>query len=419
MKKRWKKIVLWTLAAIVVLVVGVGTALVLLVQHNAGFRQDILAKVKASLEESTGAKLEVRDFRLNLSNMSLDLYNIVVRGREADPTKPLLQADHLQLGLTIDSVLNRKWHVRDIILDHPVVHMTVNSKGDTNLPQPAKKSTSSGSTNVFDLAIRELQLNHGEIYYNDQKMPLDAQVHEFAINAGYDPVQSKYSGEIGYKNGKIVYGTYAPVEHTLQAKFGVTPQKFTLEKLDLVAGNSHVALSAAVNNYTSPAMQAEGKYEAELVAGDFQRIMKDSSLPIGTVKLAGDLSYQADPSRPMLETVTASGDVSSSGLAVKTPSLQTEIRELHAYYKLSGGNAEVNDVRARILGGTLTGKLTIRDVAGASVARLQASIKNLSLDQAQTATHNTSFRQAHLSGTLSADADARWAKTLDNLGAHS
>ncbi|HEU4415277.1 MAG TPA: translocation/assembly module TamB domain-containing protein, partial [Candidatus Angelobacter sp.] len=263
------------------------------------------------------------------------------------------------------------------------------------------------------------QLNHGEIYYNDQKMPLDAQVHEFAINAGYDPVQSKYSGEIGYKNGKIVYGTYAPVEHTLWAMFGVTPQKFSLDKLDLVAGNSHVALSASVNNYTSPAMHAEGKYEAELVAGDFQRIMKDSSLPTGTVKLAGDLSYQADPSRPMLETVTASGDVSSSGLAVKTPSLQTEIRELHAYYKLSGGNAEVNDLHARILGGTLTGKLTIRDVAGASVARLQASIKNLSLDQAQTATHNTSFRQAHLSGTLSADADAHWARTLDNLVAHS
>ncbi|MGC2696110.1 MAG: AsmA family protein, partial [Candidatus Angelobacter sp.] len=417
--KKWKKIVLWVLAAIVVLIAGIGFTLVLLLNHSEGFRHNIMAKVENSIQQSTGAKVEVRDFRFKLSNLSLDLYNIIVRGREADPNTPLLQADHLQVGLTIDSLLNRKWHVRDIILDHPVVHMAVNSAGKNNLPQPPKKSASNSSTNVFDLAIRELQLNHGEIYYNDQKTPLDAQVHEFAINANYDPAQNKYSGDLGYKNGKIVYGTYAPVEHTLQAKFGVTPQKFSLDKLDLAAGKSHVALSAAVDNYTLPAMQAEGHYEAELVTGDFQRILKNPSLPSGTVRLTGQVNYQADPNRPMLETITASGNVNSSGLAVKTPSLQTEVRDLRAYYKLAGGNAEVNDLHARIMGGTLSGKLTIRDVAGASIARLQASIKDLSLDQAQAATHNTSMRQAHLSGTLSADADAHWAKTLDNLTAHS
>jgi translocation and assembly module TamB len=131
------------------------------------------------------------------------------------------------------------------------------------------------------------------------------------------------------------------------------------------------------------------------------------------------MKYQADPNRPMLETVTVAGNVSSSGLNVKTPSLQTEIRDLYARYQLAGGNAEVNDIRARIMGGTLSGKLTIKDLAGASIAELQASVKDLSLDQAQAATHNTSMRQAHLSGSVSADANARWAKTLDNLVAHS
>ncbi|HZD94002.1 MAG TPA: hypothetical protein VE133_07090, partial [Candidatus Sulfotelmatobacter sp.] len=103
---------------------------------------------------------------------------------------------------------------------------------------------------------------------------------------------------------------------------------------------------------------------------------------------------------------------------MKTPSFQTEVRDLYARYTLSHGNAEVSDIRAHILGGTLSGKLTIRDVAGASVARLQASLKGLSLDQAQIAIHNASMQRAHLSGRVNADADARWAKTLDNLIAH-
>ncbi|HEV7552634.1 MAG TPA: translocation/assembly module TamB domain-containing protein, partial [Candidatus Angelobacter sp.] len=203
------------------------------------------------------------------------------------------------------------------------------------------------------------------------------------------------------------------------AKFGVTPQQFTLDKLDLTSGESRVGLNATVNDYNSPNMQATGGYEATLVTKDFKRILKDPSLPGGTVKLTGQVKYQADPKRPMLETVSVAGNVSSNGLYVKTPSLQTEVRDLYARYQLSGGNAEVNDIRALILGGTLRGKLTIKDVAGASIAQLEASLKDLSLDQAQSATHNTSLQRAHLSGRASADATAHWAKTLTNLVAHS
>jgi translocation and assembly module TamB len=417
--KKWKKIVLWSLAAIIVLLVGTVVTLVLLLDRNEGFRHSILARVEKSVRESTGARLEVRDFNLRLSKLSLDLYNIVVHGTESDPSKPLMAVDHLQVGLTIDSLLNRKWHVRDIIVDHPVVRMAVNKEGENNLPKPEKKSTSSSNMNVFDLAIRELRLNNGEIYYNDQKTPLEADLHNFAVSANYDPAQKKYSGDLGYSTGKIVYGKYAPVEHNLQAKFGITPQQFMLDRLDLTAGESRVALNATVNDYSSPNRQATGGYEATLVTNDFKRILKDPSLPGGTVRLTGQVKYQADPNRPMLETVSVTGNVSSPGLNVKTPSLQTEVRDLYARYRLSGGNAEVNDIRARVLGGIVSGKLTIKDVAGASNAQLQASMKGLSLDQAQAATHASSMRQAHLTGHVDADANAHWAKTLDNLVAHT
>src|ERR1051326_8749335 len=381
MKGNWKKIVLWSLAAIVVLVFAAVATLVLLLEHSEGFRREILGKVENSVQESTGGRLEVGDFRLRLSNLTLDIYNVVLHGREADPSKPLLQADHLQVGLTIDSLLRRKWHVRDIILDHPVVRMQVNKAGENNLPQPQKKSTSSSNTNVFDLAIRELKLDRGEIYYNDQKTPLDAELRDFALNANYDPAQNKYAGQLGYDNGRIVYGKYEPVEHSFQAHFGVTPQTFTLDKLQLAAGKSRVVVNATVNDYSSPNRHAEAHYEAELVTGEFQRILKDPSIPAGTVRLTGQLNYLADPNRPMLETVSVAGNVSSGGLAVKTPSLKTEIRDIYAGYTLNHGNAEVSDLRAHILGGVLSGKLTIRDVSGAGAARLQASLKDLSLDQ--------------------------------------
>lgn len=417
--KKWKKIVLWVSVASTVLGVGAVVILVLLLNHSQSVRRDILARVEKSVQESTGARLDVRDFKFGLSRLTLDLYNVTVHGRETDPSRPLLAADHLQVELTIDSLLHRQWHVRNIAIDHPVVRLEVNKAGDNNLPQPPSKQQSSGQTNIFDLAIGDLKLDQGEIYYNDQKTPLNAEVHDVNFTANYHPAENRYAGELKYSSGKIVYGAYAPVEHSLQAKFGLTPQAFTLENLELAAGRSRVALSATVNKYSAPNMQVEGNYEAELVTGDFQRILKNPSLPTGAVRLTGRLKYQAEPNRPMLETVSIAGNVTSSGLAVKTPSLQTEVRDLYARYVLAHGNAQVEDIHARILGGTLSGKLTIRDVAGVGIAQLQASVKDLSLDEAQTATRQQSLEQAHLSGRVSADATARWAKTLDNLAAHA
>ena len=417
--KKWKKYFLWTCAAVVALAIVAVVSLVMLLDYNQGFRKTILGKAETGIYESTGARLSVVDFKLRLSNISVDLYNVVVRGTEQDHEQPLLSADHVQAGLTIDSVLRGKWHVRNIIIDHPVVRLSVDAAGQNNLPKPPKPATSGSHTNVFDLAIGALKLARGEIYYNDQEAPLEAELHDLKLNANYDAAQTRYAGTLSYDNGRLVYGKYAPVEHNMQAGFEVTPQNFTLSKLELSAGKSRLLAHVQVTNYNSLNRQASGNYDAVLMTSDFQRILKDPSLPTGAVRLTGQVNYQADVRRPVLETVSVSGNVSSAALAVKTPTLQTEVRDIFASYQLSGGSARVENLRARVLDGTVSGRLTIRDLAGAAQGRLQLAVKDLSLDQAQTATRTESLRQAHLTGRLSADTEAHWAKTLKNLTAHT
>jgi len=415
----WKKIVFWAIGVILTLIIVGGVTLVVLVHHSASFRQSILARVERSLQESSGARLQARDFSLNLSHLSLDLYNVVVHGSEADAERPLLTADHLQVGLTIDSVLQKKWHVRDIIIDRPVASLRVNKAGENNLPKSPQKSSSS-NTSIFDLAIRKLVLDKGEIYYNDRKTPMDAELHDVKLNGGYDPGSSSYAGTLSYDRGVIKYGAYAPVPHDLNAKFNLSPQTFTLSKLDLALGESRIALEATVDNYSDQKkMTARAKYDAILLATEFKHILKNSSIPAGTVRLAGELNYKSDPGRTMLDTVNLSGELSSSRLEMRTPSVAADIRDLGAHYRLDQGNAEVSDLHAELLGGSIKGKLTIRDLTGASVGNLEASASGVSLDQLQTASKTSSLRQAHLTGRLNADARAHWAKTMDNLVAHA
>jgi translocation and assembly module TamB len=416
-RRKWTKIILWSIGGLVVLVIALVVTAVLLVEYNSGVRQRILAKVESSVQESTGARLQVRDFNLHLRDLSLDLWGITVHGSEADPNTPLLTTDHINVGIKILSLMHAKWRLQDVIIDHPVVHVFVNKAGENNLPKPKQKSSSS-NTNLFDLAIQKFVLDRGEVYYNDKKSVMDAELHDFSVNAVFDNSQSRYFGDLSYRQGRIQYGTYAPVMHDLQAHFEATPTRFDLDQLVLATGGSKVTVKAAVEDYSNPKMQAS--YNAVLVADDFRRILKNRSIPTGVISLEGSLNYQSDPNRPMLETVSLNGTVGSRELTMKTPSIHAQARDLGAHYKLEGGNAEVENIHANLLGGRLDGKLVIRDLAGNSHARFQAALKDISLEQAAAVTGNqSSLRQANLSGKFNANADATWGKTLKNLVAHS
>jgi len=216
--------------AIVVLVIGIGLTAVLLLQRSPKFRSTFLAKIEQSVKDSTGAQMQVKDFSLHLSTLTLDIYGIVVHGTEPAGSPPLAQADHLGVGIAIDSLIGRKWHFRNIVLDHPVVQVAVNKAGENNLPKP--KQQSSSSTNLFDLGVRQAMLNRGEIYYNDQKSVLTAELHDLGLRVGFDPGQSRYQGHLSYDQGKIQYGAYSPVTHNLDTGFSATPQKFTLDRAE-------------------------------------------------------------------------------------------------------------------------------------------------------------------------------------------
>jgi len=163
----------------------------------------------------------------------------------------------------------------------------------------------------------------------------------------------------------------------------------------------------------------QANYDASLVTSEFAKILKNPSLPSGTVRLAGFLKYQQQANRPFLETASVYGMLSSPELYVKTPSLQTSIRDLSAKYKLENGNADVQNMHAQILDGRLDGTLTVRDLTGAGRGRLQATLKGVSLDLLQKVARTNSLREAHLVGNVSAEAQATWAKSLKNLIAHS
>ena len=399
------------LILIFVLIIGV-----LVLPHVRSFRGYVLRVAEQRLSSSLGTQVKIGDFALSLPHLTLDLYSVTINGAPPYPDPPLLRVDHISLRLGITSLLQREWYVRNIAIDHPVAHVFEDPQGTDNLPQ-TKKSNSQSHADLFQLGVRHALLDRGEVYYNNRKSVLDADLHDLAFQARFDPAQQRYSGSISYREGHLQIQNYRPMAHDFDAEFDATRNVFTLRRAVLKSGPSHFQLVATVENFSQPRVHAT--YAAVIDSGELRHILKNSALPKGGIDAAGTLDYQSRPNIPALASANLRGDLRSRVLQVETPSFRGNITDMGANYSLAGGNAAVTGIHAGVLGGNLTGTLTMRDIAGNSTSRLSAALRGISLAQLRPMMKSPSLQQVALAGTVNADATAAWGKTLDNLTAQT
>jgi translocation and assembly module TamB len=410
-RRNWKRIAAWILGGLMVLIAALLIGVVALL-HNNGFRQYVLRIAHTKLSEAMGVDLKMRDFSVHLSGLSpsVDMYDVVVDGAAPYKTPPVLQADHLSVGVQIVSLLTRKWYLKDIVVDHPVAHVYVGANGESNLPTP--KSSGPG-TSVFDLGIRHVMLGQGEVYYNDRQSRLDADLHDFEFQSTFDPAAKKYAGGLGYKDGKIHFQNLNPMVHSFEAEFEATPDTFTLKRSTLTSGASQFSLAATLNDYARPKITAT--YQSSLDTGELRQILKDATLPVGVVKLAGSAAFESVPNKPVIQSVRLDGNMTSDRLQIHTTTINTLVRDVSARYRLQNGDVDVQGMRAGVLGGGLDGSFKMHDVTGAQISELHASLRNVALASVQALVNVKGMKDLRLTGTANATVDAGWRKTFDTL----
>lgn len=407
----WKRVVGWfavTILGLILLALAGGAMLL----RSARFHSFLLTKIARSASDSLGAQVTIRDFSFDLHNLALDAHGVIVQSTGKHNEKPLMSVDALRVDMTVISLLRREWYLNDVEIRNPVVHLYIDKSGESNLPTPQPSNT-----NVFDLAIRHVLITDGEIYYNDQKSPLNADLRDLKFVSAYDVAQGgRYSGEIGYRQGSVRYGNYEPLPHNLQAKFDATRAGTNLSRVTVSLGSSELRLDASVTNYESP--RVEATYDARIDTGEFRHILNNSSLPAGMLHLAGRMRYQDVPggTQPLLDAVQLEGTVTSASLALRTPEMRGEVRNVQAHYKIADGNAVLDPFTASLLSGSITANATIRDLMATRKTGLHATLRGVSLAAAKAMfSDNLSLQDVKLDGTTDIDADATWSGSMKDL----
>jgi len=411
---KWKRTIGWMLAglAILLLLATVGGLLYL---RSSSFQQLAIRKIVEQADQATGGRAEIGGLDFTLSHLSAHLYNITIRGTEAQDQPPLLHADKLTVRIKIVSVLRRQVALRELLIDHPVFHFQVRQDGRNNLAA-APPTRSSGQTNVFDLAVEHVQLTNGEVYYNDRQTPVQADVYGLAGNVRFRPLLKRYEGSITYAKGSFQYAQSAVLPHSLSLGFDASPDRVNVDSAFLKLGDSTVGLRAVLSNYSDPV--ADGDYQIQARTRDFASMAQNAS-PAGDVALSGKFHYQQVAGQPFLRNLIVDGQVASNALSASPAGTRVEVRKIQGSYQLAGGDLNVKSLTLESLGGSITASAKINHLDTTPDSRIRASLRNISLTAIQRALRTRPIENTTLAGTVGGTAEANWTGSISNLHAHT
>ncbi|MGH9358766.1 MAG: translocation/assembly module TamB domain-containing protein, partial [Terriglobia bacterium] len=407
-KRTLRRIAMGAAIALVV-IVAVG----FFILRSRAFHRYVLKTIISKVEQSTGSRAAVGDFSFRLSGLRLDLYRVTLYGAGPAFRPPLLTVDRLSLGLRIISILGGKINLNDAEVEHPVVHVFVNKLGTSNIPHPSAPSKK--PVDVFKLAVRNVRLDRGEIYYNNVRKPLNASLHNLRAQVRFAASKTAYDGTLAYRQGTIQFGDFNPVQHNLDAAFIAAPQGVNLTRLVITSGASRISAQARLVGYRNPVVT--GSYQAVISTTELRHILRTSTLPAGEILAVGSMRYQKTGNQPVLDCVQVDGQISSLGLRLRGRQAQVSVRDATAEYHFAKGNLTVRNARADILGGRLIADVSVQHVTTAPSFRVLATVRAISLRAINAAL--AAKPDIPIQGEISGRLVAAWSGNIRSAQAHS
>src|SRR3984893_9539417 len=296
-RKKVIRAVLIGIPALLLLLVVAGVLIV----HTHTFTRLLLTKIVQKAEQSTGAHIAIQKLNIHWFPFTADVYGIIVHGQEKGDEAPLLQAEHLSVSLGIRALLNNEVDLYAINVDRPIVNLRVDTRGNTNLP----KAPPSQSSSNFNVIVRHASLRDGTVIYNDEQIPLAAELDDFRAMVEFDSAADKYRGSLAYHQGCIVTKTINPVEHNARVDFVANRDGAVLDPIVVSSGKTRLAAHLNVTNVANPAI--DGQYDGLIVTREIGEILKNPSLPRGDIAVNGTVRYQSVPEESFLKAVHVAG----------------------------------------------------------------------------------------------------------------
>src|SRR5205823_3445055 len=159
------------------------------------FQRMVRSRLTAEIERVTGGRVELGSFHAIPLRFEVEVRDLTIHGREAAGEVPYVHVDSMSAIINISSALGAKIGFHSLTLEHPVVHIIFYPDGSTNQPGP-EKAGSTDFEQLFSFSIDRLNVRHGEVLWQDKRLPLDFTTNDVSARLNYSFLHRRYSGNV-------------------------------------------------------------------------------------------------------------------------------------------------------------------------------------------------------------------------------
>lgn len=222
---------------------------------TAGFQHRVRNLVITQLEKSTGGRVELGRFRVDLAQLGIEADNLTIHGKEAPGQIPYFHTNRLVAHLKIIDLFAGKIGLSYLGLSHPTIHIIIYPDGSTNQPTPRAASTATAtsiSDQIFNLAIDQAQFNDGLFILNAHKFRFNVDANNLHANVSYDRLRQHYLGNFAARDIRLQHGAAQPVASRLFIQIDATHNDLRLNHLTFLSGQSRLEVAGNLSNFAHP-----------------------------------------------------------------------------------------------------------------------------------------------------------------------
>src|SRR5581483_7913388 len=186
--------------------------------------------------------------------LRVEAHDLTIHGKEGAHEIPYAHVDDLIAYIKIISIFEREYGFNSLTLNRPVLHIIVYPDGTTNQPQPKSVSveTKASTEQLFSLSIRRLQITHGELLWNNQRIPLEVDASQISAEMNYAFLHSRYDGSLNLGDLNTAPPGVPPFHSSVAAQFSLAKDSIEIKSLRWVSKGSHLEVSGRVEDFQRP-----------------------------------------------------------------------------------------------------------------------------------------------------------------------
>jgi len=339
------------LLALVVLLVVAVSSVIWYVRTDA-FQKMVNRRLVTALEHITGGRVELGKFNVVPFRFRVEVHDLTIHGKESPKEVPYAHIDHLVAYIKIISIFEKEYGFSSLTLEHPVVHIIVHPDGSTNQPNPRLEHASERTPieQLFSLSIGRLAVTRGELLWDNERIPLDFAISDFAAEMNFSLLHGRYESSlhIGKVDAKVL--DFRPFASTVQVQFALGVNHIEIPSLRWTSGRSHVEASGRIDNFRDPHITAN--YNARVDLFGLASVVRSRELQAGTLEIGGHGTYSA-------QDFVATGKALIKDLEYRDENVQVRRVALSADYNVDRAHLKLSQLQARLWAGTATGEMDV------------------------------------------------------------